>query len=233
MIRSPLATPPSAPASTTGGRFLVVSFHDLAPHTQLPCKELLLQLADLGVPRASLLAIPDGAESVGDRPFFTRWLRSLSAAGHEVCLSGLAAGPAEAVQKGERILAAMGCPARGYVAPAKLLSPAAEELLREHGFDYTVTSRHVHLLKEDRRITAPNVAFSVRSFWGRLASPVLSRLRFAAARQAPVLRISVHPDDLYEHGVRRTLVALLREALQDREPVTYGELAERAALEAP
>ncbi|HEV2851888.1 MAG TPA: hypothetical protein VHC97_03700 [Thermoanaerobaculia bacterium] len=231
MIRSPLATPPSAPASTAGGRFLVVSFHDLAPHTQPPCQELLLQLSDLGVPRASLLAVPNGVESIADRPFFTRWLRSLSEAGHEVCLSGLAAGPAEAIREGERILAAMGCPARGYVAPAKLLSPDAREVLRRYGFDYTVTSRHVHLLKEDRRITAPNVAFSVRSFWRRLASPLLGRLRFAAARQAPVLRISVHPDDLYEHGVRRTLVALLREGLQDREPVTYGELAGRASLQ--
>ncbi len=168
-MRLPFEPTPSAPA-VNGGRFLVVAFHDLAPHTQLPCQELLLQLAELGVPRASLLVSPGGRGT--DLPFFTRWLRTAADAGHEVCREG----------------------------------------------DPETPWR-----------TAPSVSFSVDSLWHRLASPLMGRLRFAAARQAPVLRIAVHPDDLYEQGVRRTLVALLRKALRDRIPVTYAELAERAA----
>lgn len=170
MIRSSLADPPSVPAKTAVGRFLVVSFHGLAPHTQQPCQELLSQLAALGVPRASLLVVPcwRGMES---HPAFVRWLASLAEAGHEVRFE--------------------------------------EDL-------------------EERRRTAPFVSFRVNSTWRRITSPLMSRLRFKAARKAPVLQIAVHPDDLYERGVRRTLVALLREALQDREPVTYGELAGRA-----
>ncbi|HET9213072.1 MAG TPA: DUF2334 domain-containing protein, partial [Thermoanaerobaculia bacterium] len=217
--------------------------------------EFLLQLADLGVPRASLLLVPrwHGMETVTilERPFFLRWLRSLEEAGHEICLHGLphrAETPprgllsalagrfysrgegelhgAEArIREGMEILAAAGLTARGLVAPAWLLSPAAREVLRRRDFEYTVTSRHLDLLGEGLRIAVPAVSFSTRGFLGRFLSPLAGRARFAASRRQPVLRVSVHPQDLYEHGVRRALVSVLRRALADREPVTYGELA--------
>jgi len=191
-IHSPLGSVPAAPA---GERRLVVSFHDLAPHTQRPCQELLMLLAELGIPRASLFVVPrwDGVETILDRPFFLRWLRSLAEAGHEICLR---AGQAEArVREEMEILAAAGLPARGLAPPAWLL-------------------------------TAPTVAFSTRGFLGRSLSPLVGRARFAASRRQPILRVSVHPQDLYERGVRRALVSVLRRALADREPVTYGELAQ-------
>src|SRR5690349_17807162 len=83
MVHPSLAASPPAPALPAGGRFLVVSFHGLAPHTQPPCQELLRQLAALGVPRVSLLVVPcwRGMES---HPSFVRWLASLAEAGHEV-----------------------------------------------------------------------------------------------------------------------------------------------------
>lgn len=171
MMSSPLAAAPSAPALTAGGRFLVVTFHGLAPHTQQPCQELLLQLAALGVPRASLWVAPcrQGIRAIEECPSFLRWLASLAEEGHEVSF------------------------------------------------------------QESPRMTAPVVSFSVDNAWRRLTSPLVGRLRFRAARKAPVLRIDVHPDDLYEPGVRRVLAALLREALRDRTPVTCGELAALAS----
>ena len=170
MMRSSPAAPPSVPALTAGGRFLVVTFHGLAPHTQRPCQELLTQLAALGVPRASLwVACRQGTRAIEECPSFLRWLASLAEAGHEVCF------------------------------------------------------------QESPRGTAPVVSFSVDTTWHRITSPLVGRLRFKVARRAPVLRIDVHPDDLYERGVRRTLVALLREALRDRAPVTCGELAALAS----
>jgi uncharacterized protein len=246
MIRSPLVTTPSAPAPPAG-RWLVVSFHDLAPHSQRPCQELVSQLAELGVERSTLLVVPrwHGMESIQERPFFRHWLLSLVEAGHEICLHGLThpAGPGEfhgidreraevKVREGAELLSGLGCPARGFAPPAGRLSPEAREVLRRRGFHYTVTSDHLDLLQEDRRIAAPRVVFDARSLWHRLVSPLRGRLRFAASRQAPVLRISVHPDDLYEPAVRRTLVALLRESLADRVPVTCGELATHLAAPA-
>ena len=254
-IHSPLGSVPAAPA---GERWLVVSFHDLAPHTQRPCQELLMLLADLGVPRASLLVVPRwyGMETILERPYFLRWLRSLAEAGHEICLHGLThraetlpRGPVSAlvgrlytagegelygagreqaearVREGMEILAAAGLPSRGFIAPAWLLSPAAREVLCRHDFEYTVTLRHLDLLRQNLRIAAPTVVFSTRSFLRRSLSPLVGRARFAASRRQPILRVSVHPQDLYERGVRRALVSVLRRALADREPVTYGELA--------
>ena len=258
-IHSPLG---AAPPTPSGERWLVVSFHDLAPHTQRPCQELLALLAGLGVPRASLLVVPRwyGLETILERPFFLRWLRSLAEAGHEICLHGLThraeapprglvsslvgrvytAGEGELysvgreqaearVREGMEILAAAGLPARGYVAPAWLLSPAAREVLRRRDFEYTVTLRHLDLLREDVKVPAPTVVFSTRSFLRRSLSPLVGRARFATSRRQPILRVSVHPQDLYERGVRRALVSVLRRALADREPVTYGELARRVA----
>ena len=179
-MRSPVSAPPPAPALTAGGRFLVVSFHGLAPHTQQPCQELLIQLTALGVPRASLRVVScwQGMGLTEECPSFVRWLASLAEAGHEVCFQG---GPAD---------------------PQTPQTP---------------------------QTTTRVVSFSVDSAWHRITSPLMGRLRFKAARKAPVLRIDVHPDDLYERGVRRTLVALLREALRDRTPVTCGELAALAS----
>jgi predicted deacetylase len=200
-IHSPLGAAPPSPA---GERWLVVSFHDLAPHTQRPCQELLMLLAELGIPRASLLVVPrwHGLETILERPFFLRWLRSLAEAGHEICLHagegelhGAGREQAEArIREGLEILAAAGLPAHGLVAPAWLLA-------------------------------APTVAFSTRGFLRRWLSPLAAQARFAASRRQPILRVSVHPQDLYEPGVRRALVSVLRRALADRAPVTCGELA--------
>jgi hypothetical protein len=181
-IHDPVDPSRFPPQPSTGRRWLVVSFHDLAPHTQRPCQELLLQLAELGVPRVSLLVVPPGpgVETILDRPFFLRWLRSLALEGHEI-----------RVREGGEILAAAGVPALG----------------------------------PEPRLAAPTVVFSTRSALHRAISPLLARARFAAARRQPILRIAVHPDDLYEGRVRHALVAVVQRALADRAPATYGELA--------
>lgn len=167
MLHSPI--PPRDPETPADpGRFLVVSFHDLAPHTERPCRELLVLMERLGVPRITLrVASPwHRAEVLENLPFFLRFLRSLSDAGHEI------------------------------------------------------------RLEEDAGVPAPTVAFSGRSVWRRAASRVWARLRFARSRRAPVLRISVHPGDVYNPAIRRTLLELVERSLADRKPVTYGELAD-------
>jgi hypothetical protein len=101
-IHNPVGPSRFPPEPSAGKRWLVVSFLGLAPHTQRPCQELLLLLAELGVPRASLILTADehAVASILERPFFLRWLRSLTAEGHEVL-----------VGEGAEILAAAGVPA--------------------------------------------------------------------------------------------------------------------------
>lgn len=76
--------------SDSGGRALVVSLHDVSPHTWEPCKRILAELDRLGVSRTSLLVIPDHHRRGNflQNPLFCDWLKEQVAAGHEVVLHG-------------------------------------------------------------------------------------------------------------------------------------------------
>lgn len=261
-----LSSDAKAGSPAAAGRWLVLSFHDLAPHTQRPCQELLLQTERLGIPRISLLVVPRwyGVESIEDRPFFVRWLQALAQEGHEICLHGLThrvdelprdpvgswmarvymagegefyrigkARAEEKVREGLARLAALGLPVQGFVAPSWLLSRQAREVLLRRGFAYTVSQSRLDLLRDNRRIAAPTVVFSTRSLVCRAASRAWACLRFKLSREAPILRISVHPGDLFNPALRSTLLRLIERALEDRAPVTYGELVERVLSPAP
>ena len=82
--------PSTAPTSPIGPHSLVVSLHDVSPHTRADCDAILRELADLGVPRTSLLVIPDHHHRghIADDPAFGEWLRAQSAAGHEIVMHG-------------------------------------------------------------------------------------------------------------------------------------------------
>lgn len=256
MFESTHTASDSGAAPAAAGRWLVLSFHDLAPHTQRACQELLLQTARLGVPRTSLLVVPRwyGVASLRERPFFEEWLQGLAEQGHEICLHGLThradggergwrarvygggegefygIGKARAEEKVREALAeveALGLPVRGFVAPAWLLSPEARQVLLRRGFEYTLTPGRLDLLRENRRVAAPAVVLNDRSLCRRAVSRVRARMRFALGRRAPILRISVHPGDLFNPSLRSTLLRLIERALESRTPVTYGELVER------
>jgi predicted deacetylase len=71
-------------------RALVVSIHDVSPATREPVAAILDALGKIGVPRTSLLVIPDHHHRgrITADPAFVSWLRSLVAAGHEPVLHG-------------------------------------------------------------------------------------------------------------------------------------------------
>lgn len=72
------------------GRAFVVSLHDVSPQTRGQCAEILGELAALGVPRCSLLVIPDHhrrGHFLADREC-AAWLRAQAAAGHELVMHG-------------------------------------------------------------------------------------------------------------------------------------------------
>lgn len=69
---------------------LVVSLHDVSPHTWPACERILAELLALGVGKTSLLVIPDHHRRGHflDRPDFCEWLRRLVSEGHEVVMHG-------------------------------------------------------------------------------------------------------------------------------------------------
>jgi predicted deacetylase len=71
-------------------RTLVVSVHDVSPHTRERVAAILGDLLRAGVRRASLLVVPDHHHrgNINSDPAFTAWLREAVGAGHEAVLHG-------------------------------------------------------------------------------------------------------------------------------------------------
>ncbi len=72
------------------GKSLVVSLHDVSPLTRVAFTAMLAELAGWGVPRCSLLVIPDHHQRghmLADAGF-CRWLETLAAQGHELVVHG-------------------------------------------------------------------------------------------------------------------------------------------------
>src|SRR5688572_15980822 len=71
-------------------RSLVVSLHDVSPHTFTECRKIVAELARIGVSRCSLLVIPDHHHRGHflDDPDFCGWLKELVRQGHEAVIHG-------------------------------------------------------------------------------------------------------------------------------------------------
>jgi predicted deacetylase len=163
---------------TTSTRSLCVVVHDVAPATWDPCRRLLDTLAQHGIERVTLLAVPRYHRQSRDSGF-ERWLSDRAASDDEVVLHGFyhldggtPRGPIDSLmrrvytrgegefrglsfdaatrrmQEGRRWLAELGITAAGFVAPAWLLGADAWRALRSQPFDYTCTLRRIQLLGE-------------------------------------------------------------------------------------
>lgn len=128
-------------------------------------------------------------------------------------------------------------PVQGFVAPAWLMSEGARQALRELPLSYTSDPQHLYRLPDFSAIAAPGLVWSARSAWRRGLSKILSDQREQRWREAPVIRLGLHPVDMRHRFSRdywlHTLQRLLAEG---RMPLTkidwltrqHGQL-ERAA----
>ncbi|MBC3776295.1 DUF2334 domain-containing protein [Pseudomonas sp. SWRI99] len=112
-------------------------------------------------------------------------------------------------------------PLHGFVAPAWLMSDGTRRALRETPLRYTSDPRHLYRLPDFTAITAPGLVWSARSAWRRGVSKIVSDQREQRWRQAPVIRLGLHPVDMRHRFSRdywlRTLQRLLAEG---RVPMT-------------
>ena len=69
---------------------LIVSIHDVSPHTFAECEEILDRLAALGLRTCTWLVVPDHHHRghFRDDPDFCAWLTALEDAGHEIVIHG-------------------------------------------------------------------------------------------------------------------------------------------------
>ncbi|WP_339449360.1 polysaccharide deacetylase family protein [Pseudomonas sp. EA_5y_Pfl2_R50] len=112
-------------------------------------------------------------------------------------------------------------PLHGFVAPAWLMSDGTRQALRELPLSYTSDPQHVYRLPDFTVIDAPGLVWSARSAWRRGVSKFVSERRRRCWREAPVIRLGLHPVDM-RHGFSRDywLHTLERMLADGRVPMT-------------
>ncbi|VVN99408.1 DUF2334 domain-containing protein [Pseudomonas fluorescens] len=112
-------------------------------------------------------------------------------------------------------------PLAGFVAPAWLMSEGTRQALRQLPLSYTSDPQHLYRLPDFAAVDAPGLVWSARSAWRRGVSKLLSDQRELRWRQAPVIRLGLHPVDM-RHPFSRTywLQTLKRLLDEGRVPMT-------------
>lgn len=116
--------------------------------------------------------------------------------------------------------ASMGWPVRGFVAPAWLMSPGTRAALGQMPFDYTSTRSALYRLPDWREHAYPSLVWSVRSAWRRSASRIVNAAQAWRLRNAPLLRLGLHPADAAHTETIDFWRQTLRQALRTRRPLT-------------
>jgi predicted deacetylase len=140
------------------------------------------------------------------------------------------------IGRGVALFERMGWPLAGFVPPAWLLSDGTRAALAQcaHRFDYVTVRGGMFHLPEWRFERIPNLCYSPDSRLRRLASAGLIRRELRRAKTAPLLRLSLHPQDARVPSVLRHWQRLVVDALAVRTPLTKGEWARRVkAPQAP
>jgi predicted deacetylase len=132
---------------------------------------------------------------------------------------------AEAVtllRKGREALGNCGVPFTGFIAPAWLLGKEAEKAVWEEGFGYTTRIGSV-IGREGRHYRSRSMVYSVRAPWRRGVSLLWNELLFHRLRNAPLVRIGLHPPDWEHEAIRHHALACIRKAASGRRVTTYGK----------
>ena len=117
----------------------------------------------------------------------------------------------------------------GFVAPAWLLGTGARAALAKTHLRYTSTHAQFELLADGRRIAAPAISASARSAWRRWSSRQWLRLAQVALRDAPLVRVALHPSDVSDARILDAWRVLLTALLADRVALTKSIAIERSS----
>jgi len=112
-------------------------------------------------------------------------------------------------------------PLHGFVAPAWLMSEGTRQALRQLPLSYTSDPQHFYRLPDFTPVDAPGLVWSARSAWRRGLSKLVSDQREQQWRQAPVIRLGLHPVDMrHEFSRNYWLQTLKRLLAEGRVPMT-------------
>ena len=149
------------------------------------------------------------------------WLRRRHLTASEGEFAALSQHEAAArIDAGLRLFDRFGWNVRGFVAPAWLLGTGARAALKHTSMRYTSTHTPLEMPTEGRSVAAPVISASTRSTWRRWTSRRWLRAAHRLTRNAPLLRIALHPADASHPQMLAAWRALLRKLLTERVPLT-------------
>jgi predicted deacetylase len=129
---------------------------------------------------------------------------------------------------GRKVWEDRGWPLDGFIAPAWLLPPKHEALLKRHGFAYTCRLRSVSWLRIAKEIESQSLCYSTRAEWRRRVSTLWNPYLFNRLRraEAPLIRLSLHPDDFDWPEIKQQIREVAELALElGYRPVSYSRYA--------
>ncbi|MFU2325217.1 DUF2334 domain-containing protein [Pseudomonas sp. NFX98] len=112
-------------------------------------------------------------------------------------------------------------PLQGFVAPSWLMSEGTRQALRQLPLSYTSDAQHLYRLPDFTAVDAPGLVWSARSAWRRGLSKLISGQLEQRWRQAPVIRLGLHPVDMRHEFSRTYWLKTLKRLLDEgRVPMT-------------
>ncbi|MFN2508486.1 MAG: DUF2334 domain-containing protein [Chthoniobacterales bacterium] len=118
---------------------------------------------------------------------------------------------------------AAGLKPRGFIAPAWLLGPHAEQAARDAEMEYTTRLTTVLDLRSGAAVHARSLVYSVRSEWRRVASLAWNRTLSRLQSHAPLIRLGIHPPDFEHPALWSQITQLLDRLVEQRTPTTYRD----------
>jgi predicted deacetylase len=112
---------------------------------------------------------------------------------------------------------------RGFVAPAWLLSEAAERAARDAELEYTTRLQTVRDLRSGEEFSARSIVYSVRATWRRAISRAWNATLFRFLQSSPLLRISIHPPDYSHPAIWQQISDLIESTAGSRTTTTYQD----------
>ncbi|MFZ5491190.1 MAG: DUF2334 domain-containing protein [Pseudomonadota bacterium] len=133
------------------------------------------------------------------------------------------------VQRGLDLFAALGWQPTGFVAPAWLPGAGTRAALAGLPLRYTSTRDTLVDLRAGRIHRAPGLTWSARGRWRRGASQLVNCVGRYWHRDAPLLRLGLHPADMDHARAQRFWTETLAQLLTRRTAFTKSTWLDQAA----
>ncbi len=174
-----------------------------------------------------LTHLDTGPPSSGLRGLGRRLLRTVYTQGEGEFATLEADEARRRIDAGLAWFAERGWPVSGFVPPAWLISEAACQTLHQYAFDYTTRYGSFRLLRPAHTLGSPALVYAARNRTGRVLSPVAAMLQATLMRNAPLVRLALHPRDAHHPRLVRHAQQLIGQLLGTREAVTKATFARR------